>query len=285
MPPNPTKHDQAQALICIGDRPINPAAMAFAETFADKLEFIPVLFHVAPSMASPSQADSIVSTAREALTKKDVEVKVIQGNPREEILRELERGSFRLLVLGTSIRDAHLPASSLSRDLAGRTEISVLLIRNPPQEIRRILICTAGHPASLTPVSWGLHIAQTMKAHATFLHIASSTPAMYIGLPALEEGLPEVLARDHPLSKHLKETAAMAHEAGVEASLEYRHGMVTEEILRACEMIAYDLVVVGAPRPRQRIEPLLLGTVIPELLASSNLSTIIVRNHLSPSST
>lgn len=282
MPQSENMHDHAQALICIGDRPVNPAAMTFSATLLDKLQLTPVLFHVAPEKATPSQTDSIVAAVHSTLGRQDVEVKIVHGNPRDEILRELERGSYQLLVLGTSIREAHLPSSPLSRDLAGRAGISVLIIRNPPQEIREILICTAGHPASLNVVTWGLHLAQTSKARATVLYIASSPPAMYTGLPALEEGLAQVLARDNPLSKHLKETAALAHEAGVEASLEYRHGMVTEEILRACEMITYDLVVVGAPQPRQRIEPLLLGSVIPELLASSNLSTVIVRNHQSP---
>jgi nucleotide-binding universal stress UspA family protein len=101
---------------------------------------------------------------------------------------------------------------------------------------------------------------------------------MYTGLNALEEGVEEVLSRETPLAQHLKEAAQRAEESGVNAKIELRHGMVAEEILRACEMEAYDLVVIGSPDPRALLSRLTLGRVAPQLLASTPISILIVRS-------
>jgi nucleotide-binding universal stress UspA family protein len=195
-----------------------------------------------------------------------------------EILQELKRRPYQLLVMETSVSPVDQPASQLSHRLANRAEVSVLLVRNPPESIENILICTSGRPESTPAVSFGIKLAQAIKANATILYVASSTPSMYTGLPALEESLEQVLARESPLSDHLKEAASIAEAAGVETKLELRHGVVVEEIVRACEMKPNDLVVIGAPKPGALIELVLLGRVAPQLITSCKCSTLIVRN-------
>ncbi|NIS78991.1 MAG: universal stress protein [Anaerolineales bacterium] len=271
--------NNSYALICIGDRPLDHQALSFAESISRALMLDPVLLHVSPPEADPQHAEQLLAAACEALEWETVECRTAEGSAKIEILRELDSRPYQLLILGTSERESHLPVSPLSRDLAVRANTSVLLVRNPPEKIRQFLICTGGHTASFAPITWGIRLAQATDAHVTFLHVVSSAPAMYTGLPALDEGLSEVLARDHPLAHHLKKIANMAEAASVEANLEFRHGMVIEEILRSCEVETHDLVVIGAPQSRARIDTLLLGRIAPKLLASSNLSTVIVRDN------
>jgi nucleotide-binding universal stress UspA family protein len=112
----------------------------------------------------------------------------------------------------------------------------------------------------------------------TILHVVSSPPAMYTGLPAVEENLAQVLARENPLSQHLKEAANMASAAQVEAHIELRHGMVSEEILRSCDVKNHDLIVIGAPARRALLGKAFLGSIAPHLLASADCSTLIIRD-------
>jgi nucleotide-binding universal stress UspA family protein len=267
------------ALICIGDKPLDMDALAFAQRFLHALDLHPTLLHVKLPETPLEHAESVLSAVREVPGYTTADYIVSEGNIRNEICNELERHPYQLLVLGTSQRDAKSPVSPLSKRVALDAETSVLVIQNPPQIIDCFLICTGGHVASIPIVEWGIDLAKAMDVAVTILHILASPPAMYTGLPAVEEDLSQLLSRDHPLAHHLRQAANIAEEGGVKAKLELRHGTVTEEILRAYEMTHYDLVMIGAPRPSSRIEPLLLGQVAPHLLASSQKSTLIVRHN------
>ena len=267
-----------RALICIGEKDLDPEALNIAKTIINAFGFSSVLFHVRSPKALVEEGERVLATARKSPGFASAKIRHVEGNVKNMILNELKRQPYNLLILGTSERDTNLPISHLSRELANKANISVLLINNPSKRIEQFLICTGGHVASTHVIAWGIRLAKDTGSRVTILHVATTTPAMYTGLPALEEDLSQVLSRDYPLANHLKEAAIMAEEAGVKASLELRHGMVTEEILRACEMRPHDLVVMGAPLPRSFIDRVLLGRVGPKLLASSPRTILIVRN-------
>jgi len=269
------------ALFGIGNRPLDENALAYSKTITSTLGLRPVLLHVAKKGSSRAEAEAILDDIKDQFREDEADHLILRGSPKAEILRELERKNYRLLIVGSSFREADQPIPSLSRELALRSKISVLIVRNPPQRFQQILICTGAHTISLDSIAWGIQLAKSAHVKATILHVASGTPAMYTGLAALEEGLSEVLERDHTLAQHLRQSASMAEESGVEARIEFRHGMVLEEILRSCEMDVYDLVVIGAPLPLIRIEQLLMGRVAPKLLASCKFPIVIVRNNRS----
>jgi nucleotide-binding universal stress UspA family protein len=270
---------EGYSLIGIGREPRDPNHMRYAETISRGLGLCPVLFHVSPPDEPLEEGERLLATARTMLSPEDVEVLHVEGNVENEIISELKRRPYQLLVMETSVSDPDQPASQLSQRLANSVEVSVLLVRNPPERIDEILICTGGHPESTPAVSLGINLAQAIEANATILHVASNTPSMYTGLPSIEEGLEQVLTRDSALSNHLKEAASIADAAGVETKLELRHGVVAEEIVRACEIKPNDLVVIGAPKPGALIDRVLLGRVAPQLITSSKCSTLIVREN------
>jgi nucleotide-binding universal stress UspA family protein len=262
------------ALIGIGTHPLDQNALAYSKMITSALDLRPVLLHVAKKGSSREKAEAILDETKDQYPEDEANHLILKGSPKAEILSELERENYKLLILGSSFREADQPIPSLSRELALRSNTSVLIIRNPPQHIHQILICTGAHTISLDAIAWGIHFAKSA-------HVPSGAPAMYTGLSALEEGLSDVLERDHALAQHLRQSASMAEEAGVDARIEFRHGMVLEEILRSCEMDVYDLVVIGAPLPLIRIEQLLMGRVAPKLLASCKFPIVIVRNNKS----
>ncbi len=270
------------SLICVGKIPRDETNMRFAEMITNALNLRPTLFHVAPQDAPSEERENLMEAARAMLTSEDVDVRFAVGSVEAEIQREITQGPYQLLILETSMSDPDQPVSPLSQRLANRADVSVLIIRNPPDKIEELLICTGGHPGSAHAISWGIQLAQTTQASATILHVASSTPSMYTGLPALEEGLQQVLTRNSSLSAHLKEAATMAEEAGVDAKLQLRHGVVAEEIVRACEVEPTDLVILGAPKRKALIDRLLLGRIAPQFISSSKCSTLIARGELVP---
>ncbi len=279
MKQNAQPQAEGYSLIGIGREPRDANDMRYAEAISRAMGLHPVLFHVSSPDEPPEEGERLLASARAMLSPEDVELLHVEGHVENEIVRELKRRPYQLLVMETSISDPDQPASQLSKRLANRVKVSVLLVRNPPEQIEEILICTGGHPESTHAVSLGIQLAQVIKAHATILHVTSGTPSMYTGLPAIEEGLEQVITRESPLSNHLKETASMAKAAGVETKLMLRHGIVTEEIVRACEIKPNDLVVIGAPKPGALIERLILGRIAPQLITSNKCSTLIVRDN------
>jgi nucleotide-binding universal stress UspA family protein len=269
-----------KALVCIGDRSRDENALLFTRKILLAFNLQPTLFHVTSSGSCPRKGNQLLQAAQEIIAIDTAELRCEEGNVRRSIAKELKKQEYHLVIVCTSHRDPDERPSPLSRHLANSVNTSVLLIRNPPEEICQILICTGGHDESANAIEWGIHLAKETNDQATILHVVSSPPAMYTGLDEIEEDLSEVLARDVPLSHHLKDAAQLAEEHGVQAKLELRHGLVIEEILRSAEINSHDLIIIGAPKPRSLSKQILLGRIAPKLLASTIRSTLIVRREL-----
>jgi nucleotide-binding universal stress UspA family protein len=252
--------------------------MRFIASVLPLLELRPVLLHVIPSEDHADQAIRILQTAKDMLGIPDAENLHRTGDVAEEIQKELLERDYGLMILGAHGVSPGQPSTSFSQRLAMNVAQSVLLVRPPAETIKRMLICTSGGPTSDQLVAWGLQLASIADTPITLLHVASSAPGMFTGLPLLSEDLSHVLSRDTPLSNHLKGIAAQAEQAGVDAQLELRHGMVSEEIVRACEMQIYDLIVLGAAKSPASVDAWLLDEVTPQVLSSTACSILIVRD-------
>jgi nucleotide-binding universal stress UspA family protein len=273
----PVKTEKLRALICIGDRPLDEKSLHFARIILEAFQLQPTLFHVLHPGETSEDGTARLDASRKMLGIESATVRCIAGDVKKEILNELNRVVYVLLILGTSKRGKEEHPSPLGQDLANRVQVSTLLIRNAPERFHRILVCTGGHDASVNAIDWGIHLANYIHDHVTILHIASSPPSMYTGLDAIDEDLPELLSRDSPLARHLRAAAEKAEQAGVEARLELRHGLVIEEILRSTEMDTHDLVIIGSPPTRAFFNRVILGRIAPKLLSSTRLSTLIIR--------
>ena len=270
-------HHSERSIICIGRKETDPAAVRFAELVTRALGMELILLHVTRSKTANEQEAAVLASTLSYLNHEPDQVLQVSGKFKHVILEELDPEAHELVILGTSEKPGPPGKSRLSRIVAEQIADSVLLIRNPPTEIKRILLCTGGHPASNTVLERGLALASCCGAEVTILHVASSSPSMYTGLKALDESLADILQRETPLAQHLREAAARAKQAGIRASLELRHGVVVEEILRAAELGNYDLIVIGAPEPRRLLTRLTLGRIGPQLLTSAQASVFIAR--------
>ncbi len=273
---NPSEN-KARALICVGQGEINRDTLSFMRDFISSMAFQPVVFHVLAPGTPHETAEKLLREIGDEIGFDNAETRCVEGKVKEEIQNELAHRPYRIIVLGTTERASGLPPSRLSQDIANSVNVSVLLMRNPPPTINDILICTGGHSGSNIVVKWGIELAVATQEKVTILHVLTSAPTMYTGLTAVEENLSQVLSRDNPLAHHLKDAAAAAEAAGIEADIELRHGLVTEEILRAYEMRPHHLIVLGAPKPGSIFNRILYGRIAPSLLASTHRSTLIIR--------
>jgi nucleotide-binding universal stress UspA family protein len=241
---------------------------------------MPVIFHVSLANSPVADREKHLAKIQKTLAMESSELRIVEGKLIGAIQNELKRQTYVAVIVGTTDRHPDHHPSRLSQKIANDIQVSVLLLRNPPPQIERVLVCTGGHPNSIPAITWGITLARETKLELTILHVVSTTPAMYTGLPALEEDLSRILSRDSPLAHHLKEVAIMAEEAGVKASMELRHGIVAEEILRSSEIKSHDLVILGAPAAQALFNRLIYGRIAPRLLASTLRSTLIVRGKI-----
>ncbi len=275
-------HPAERSIICVGDKETDPAAIRFAELVTRALGMELILLHATRTETADQEESQILTATRQYLRQDPDQILQISGDFKRVIFEELDPRAHELVILGTSGGIGGQSVTRLSRNVAEQIADSVLLIRNPPEKLQRILICTGGHAGSDTVIERGLTLSACCGAEATILHVVSSSPSMYTGLKALDESLTDILLRETPLSKHLRGAAAQAEQAGIRASLELRHGVVVEEILRAAEVGIYDLIVIGAPEPHRLLDRLALGRIGPQLLASANASVFIARTDPEP---
>jgi nucleotide-binding universal stress UspA family protein len=277
-PSNPVE----RSIICVGEKGTDPAAIRFAELVTRALGMELILLHVTRSQTADQEESQLLAATRSYLRQDPDQVLQIPGDFKDVIYSELDPSAHELVILGAAGASGGSSIPRLSRVVAEQIADSVLLIRNPPEDLRRILICTGGHAGSDIVIERGLILAAKCGSEATILHVTSGSPSMYTGLKALDESLTDILQRETPLAKHLRSAAAKAEQAGVQATLELRHGAVVEEILRATEVGSYDLIVIGAPKPNLLLNRVVFGRVGPQLLASANTSVFIARTDHAP---
>jgi nucleotide-binding universal stress UspA family protein len=261
----------------MSSKPPDPDAIHFAEKIVVAFNMQLVLLHTHRDTAELTEGQQSVKDVQQILHMQPDELIEVRGKLESVLEDELDPGAHELVILGTSAESFDRRSTLMSRRLANRIGDSVLVIQQPSTSIKRILVCSGGHPASNLVIDRGLQLGKALDAEVTILHIVTGAPSMYTGLPAVAEGLEEILSRDTPLSAHLRAAAQLAEEKGVNARLELRHGVVTEEILRACEVENFDLVVIGSPEPRRIFERLALGQVGPQLLTSTKIPLLIAR--------
>lgn len=266
-----------RAILCMSSKTPDPNSIHFAEQIINAFDMQLILLHTHRDTAELTNGQHSVEIIQDLLQTKPDELIEIQGDLESVLKEELDPQAHELVILGTSAESFDRRTTMISHRLASRIGDSVLIIQHPSKIIKQILVCTGGHPASNLVVERGLQLGKALDAEVTILHVVTSLPTMYTGLPAVEEGLKEILSRDTPLAQHLRATAQLADERAVKAKLELRHGVVVEEILRACEMGEYDLVVIGSPEPRRVLDRLALGRIGPQLLTSTQIPLLIAR--------
>ncbi len=174
-----------------------------------------------------------------------------QGDPAHEITLEAQRAPYDLLVLMRHPA-RHLPpivSRSGTHVLARRIPSHLLLVRNPPEQPRRILVCLSGEGPSGQTLAAAGGLIRHASVDISLIHVMSQVSLSPDSLAAeLEETVGEAIQGQTLEGHRLQEGIEILKSAGVDAPIRpvLRHGLVVDEVLAEVEEGGHDLVVLGS---------------------------------------
>jgi nucleotide-binding universal stress UspA family protein len=174
------------------------------------------------------------------------DLRVHHGPPIREILHEARTGGYDLLILPGPGRCPRTGLRSLGivEDVLRETPIPVL-VANGVEDVRRILLCTAGGEAGKRDVAFGAQMARASGAEATLLYVDRWARSREETAGASEP------APDPPewVRRHLEHASQVVAAHGVQARTSVRHGEVVPQILEEAAEGEHDLIVLGGHQP------------------------------------
>jgi len=214
----------------------------------------------------------------------ELETRIVLGNPPELILAEVEERPFDLVAVGAHGRRGltRFKTGSTTGRLARELHLPLLVARNVPDQVRRILICTGAEAPSMETLKVGSQLASHGPAEITLLHVMSQIALQPEStadeLFASAEGAMEQGTRE---GRHFHEAIRNMRKIGVTAKItpRLRYGLVVDEILSELQEGGYDLLVIGAHRRPglTRWLEIMLDDVADHLLSHAPCSVLVVR--------
>ena len=224
-----------------------------------------------------------LESVRAALTLTDddqVALVVQSGAVEEVILSQSLAAAYDLIVVTEANRSRlmRLFLGSRVAHVVRESNTSVLVVRHPPDAIRRILVSVGGMAQSLDTVhlagQWGV----AFKASVTILHVLSQLPLMFQGLETEpdQRSLNNLAAIEPEVRPLLQQAIDALEAAGVFGGLQLREGLVAEQVLAEVIEGDYDLLVIGA-HAAVGVDRLLMEDMCNRLVQKSPISTLVAR--------
>jgi nucleotide-binding universal stress UspA family protein len=206
------------------------------------------------------------------------------GQPVDQILYELQERKYDLVVVGERGHHRNLPLlklGSTAGKLARRINTHLLVARNVPKKIKKILVCTGGETPSVETMQHAGRLIAGMDAQVSLLHVMSQVFLDSHSQPDdLQDTAESAMARGTREGKHMIQAIELLEAAGVKGPITpcLRHGLVIDQVLAEVRKEKYDLLVVGAHhKPGQnRWLEILLDDVADQLLNQASCSVLVV---------
>jgi nucleotide-binding universal stress UspA family protein len=229
-----------------------------------------------------SFADKLPTVAAKLGTAdRSCETRILRGRPATELVKEAERWSADLMVIG-SRRQGRLETlllGSTSAEVVDHAPCPVLVARHP--SVHRLVIGVDGSPTAERAIA-------TLAASP----LLRAVPAVVVGVvepisawdftgggftPELVEmGIEAQDERARQLTTQVDEAVASLRRAGGLADGEVRKGDAADQLIAAAEGRGADLVVVGT-RGLGTLKRLLLGSVARKVLLNASASVLVIR--------
>lgn len=267
-------------LICTDGSTHAQDALRFAGFIVKRARGPVKVLGVAESREDEEKIRAVVSQAEEILGEvPNLETMVRRGHAAEEILHELEKGGYELVILGARGR------RGITRFLLGSTAarvvehapLPVLIVRRGRAALQKILICTAGGGPSEADIRFGGRIAQLADASATILHVMSQLPLSEKAVfDDLESPFEVLVSRGTREALHLQRGIEILKGEGVEGQAWIRRGLVVDEILAEAQERDYDLIVIGAHQA-SGLYRFLLDDITRQVVLGTDRPVLVVR--------
>jgi len=244
---------------------------------------IPTVRDFQASLRQEARAVADRTCARLAGRVRTVEAHVVEGDPREALVRAAEDWPADLVVVGArglSVM-AGLLLGSVSLAVARHAPCPVLVVKSRARRLRHILVAIDGSEPAQAAVKFVARLPLDPTLLVQVLGVVER-PRFPSAAPVAVTG--HLRAAVEQLLAERMTSLGLALEQAVDAfgprapSVERRIavGDPTDQIVRAADTADTDLVVVGA-RGLGALKRLLLGSVSEAVLRSAERSVLIVR--------
>jgi nucleotide-binding universal stress UspA family protein len=259
-------------------------ALSFGVHLANRVGGSLTLVTVIKQPAERAQAEAIQARARQVLESKGVELqtKMRQGNPAEEVIREAEEGKYSLVIVGERQQQGLMTRfllGSTTQRIVEQAPCPVIIAKGKIGPVQRILLCDSNleEPSLLRRLISQLADLVRGEEEVTILHVMSQISA-WPGIPGKQlRADAEELIREHtPEGQLLERDVHLLERWKLRSTPKIRHGLVVDEILAEAQEGDYDLVVIGSHQGRgwQRI---LLDDLAHQIIVQMDRPILVVR--------
>jgi len=225
--------------------------------------------------------------AARALSRRwpDSQARVVDATPVEGILTEAKRVKADVIVVGWRGQGPlqRLLAGSVSRGIARRAPCSVLVVRQPQREFRRVVIGLDGSPLAARAVDLLASLTVPRGGRVTLVQVVDTMPVPRQGLaPAsIRASVAAEVARinkeRHTTARRdLTRAAKPLSAAGWKVDHVVTDGAPLRVLLATAAKTRADVLIVGA-RGVTGLRHLLLGSVAEGATHTSPVPVLIVR--------
>jgi nucleotide-binding universal stress UspA family protein len=242
----------------------------------------------AAQSAMESSVEITAEAAERALRRRwpAAQVAVVEAPPVDAILTAADKFKAHVIAVGWRGHGGfqRLIAGSVSRAVASNARCSVLVVREAPRAIRRVVVGYDGCPHAIRAIELlaSLELPRGGRVILVDAVVPHALPAAAGRLPtATRKELQQELRRHNDerreeAQKLLASGAARLRRAGWEVDTEVREVAAVAAILAAADEHRADLVVVGA-RATSGLQRVLLGSVANGVLNRSKAPVLLVR--------
>lgn len=213
-----------------------------------------------------------------------VKRRIRQGNSYEQILEEALERAYDLVVVGGGGQHhglLHFKVGSTTSKLARKLHTHFLVVRNVPDQVQKVLVCTGAEALAVDTMRVGGKMLSGLSADFSVLHVMSQISLKPGSIPeeliATAETAIQKKTRE---GLHLSRAIKQLTQAGISGTItpRLRHGLVVDEVLAEVRQGDYDLMVVGAHyQPGQnRWLGILLDDITDQLLNQAPCSVLII---------
>lgn len=211
---------------------------------------------------------------------------VKQGHPAEHIIAEATKDIYDLVTIPRAApgRFANPIKERTTRKLARLIPSHLLLARNVPERVERILVCSSAESPAEETIKTAGELTSRSGAAISVLHVMSQV-SLRPDKPAVDtfETADEAMEHGTPEGEHLDEAVEMLRRVGVDAPIEpiLRHGLVVGQVKKELGSRRYDLLVIGShylPAVNRWLD-VLLDDVAGELLAQTSVPALVIHHH------
>ncbi len=232
----------------------------------------------------PESSESFLERVRSSLPEDlDVSTSIEYGDPVEQVLKRVHQARDAVLIISSRGRNG------VSRTIFGSVSDQIIRLSPAPvivtretmrisrQTLSSIIVPLDSSPLSERALPWAVKVASQSDATIGLVSVIDvNQVAAYAGIERQSELLASIEDEARDLARsYLDEQVRQLRSEGVRSTWEVRLGRPADEIIRAAETTAADLIVMSTHR-RAGIRRWAFGSVTDDVVQRGNTPVLVV---------